>query len=634
MALTPGVQISKGIQPTDPVPVDSWSGPYEGATEALAKTQANSSVPSGVRFKSLEVRLIINGVAKKYWYRDGITDNDLVEFSSSLGMGGGDSVVSKTYAELKVLKDANQLVAGQYYKITDFRTMWWNRSINDNTVKTSLVIEPLIVYAIKSNNISNVCYSELYPQDIIYYDIDATYSTSWGYDFLNFNTIPNFKGWIYRRVDTKNNIDIAGYDWRHITVNCCKADFSSIPTYSTSVTYNQFSIVKSGGKLYYSLQNNNLNKTLVSNNLWWFPVSEYNEENVFFPTDESYGLKLYKPNGNHGSNWGSALLLNVPALTSTRIQQFTFTNSITSQGTFYLNNSYDIRIEGLNNFSNVIHGESFTNNIILNGFKNNLINSNFKYNKISNDFNNNIIGSYFTKNEIGSFFTSNITHTIVNSNTTNSDFKENIIGPYFEYNKLGSNIWGNLFGYNLTYNTFLDSVYSNLIGSVAIYNSFKSNVKGNVLLGEFNYNNIGNVFLDNTINIGFVGNVLGVGAKNNIINSYMNGNTILNEFSNNAIGTEFQFNNVKQFFQNSTIGNNCIHNSFTDYITLTAGNNFRKNNLEYGKSLSNQITPIDFTSATHVYNFYNKTLFRNANGDVKLSYYDSNDYLTLANPNN
>lgn len=89
MALTPGVQISKGIQPTDPVPVDSWSGPYDGATEALAKTAANSSIPLAVRFKSMEVRLIINGVAKKYWYRDAVTDNDLVEFSSSSSGGGG-----------------------------------------------------------------------------------------------------------------------------------------------------------------------------------------------------------------------------------------------------------------------------------------------------------------------------------------------------------------------------------------------------------------------------------------------------------------------------------------------------------------------------------------------------------------
>ena len=83
MALTPGVQISKGIQPTDPVPVDSWSGPYEGSTEVAALTAANSSISSAVRFKSLEVRLIINGSSKKYWYKNGITDSDLIEYSPS-----------------------------------------------------------------------------------------------------------------------------------------------------------------------------------------------------------------------------------------------------------------------------------------------------------------------------------------------------------------------------------------------------------------------------------------------------------------------------------------------------------------------------------------------------------------------
>jgi hypothetical protein len=82
MALTKGLQLSYGIQPVNPVPVDSWSGPYEGSTESAARTAANTSIPSGARFKSMEVRLIINGSPKKYWYANGILDSDLVEFFS------------------------------------------------------------------------------------------------------------------------------------------------------------------------------------------------------------------------------------------------------------------------------------------------------------------------------------------------------------------------------------------------------------------------------------------------------------------------------------------------------------------------------------------------------------------------
>jgi hypothetical protein len=80
MALTTGLQIPYGVQPVNPVPVDSWSGPYEASTELAAKATANASIPSDARFKSLEVRLIINGVSKKYWYANGILDSDLVEF--------------------------------------------------------------------------------------------------------------------------------------------------------------------------------------------------------------------------------------------------------------------------------------------------------------------------------------------------------------------------------------------------------------------------------------------------------------------------------------------------------------------------------------------------------------------------
>lgn len=83
MALTTGLQLPYGVQPVVALPTDTWSGPYLGATEALAMADANATIPSGVRFKSMEVRLIINGESKKYWYANGILDTDLKEFSST-----------------------------------------------------------------------------------------------------------------------------------------------------------------------------------------------------------------------------------------------------------------------------------------------------------------------------------------------------------------------------------------------------------------------------------------------------------------------------------------------------------------------------------------------------------------------
>jgi len=93
MALTPGLQIPFGVQPVNPVPVDVWSGPYTGSlgndNESGAKAAANASIPSAIRFQSMEVRLIFGGVAYKYWYRNGVDDTDLVLFSSEGGGGGG-----------------------------------------------------------------------------------------------------------------------------------------------------------------------------------------------------------------------------------------------------------------------------------------------------------------------------------------------------------------------------------------------------------------------------------------------------------------------------------------------------------------------------------------------------------------
>jgi len=88
MALTPGLEIPFGIQPVNPVPVDTWSGPYYGPNETAAKAAANAAIPQAIRFQSLQVRLIIAGVPYIYWYDTGTTDTDLHIFSTG---GGGTS---------------------------------------------------------------------------------------------------------------------------------------------------------------------------------------------------------------------------------------------------------------------------------------------------------------------------------------------------------------------------------------------------------------------------------------------------------------------------------------------------------------------------------------------------------------
>lgn len=94
MPVTPGLQLPYGIQPVNAVPVDSYSGPFTGSADTVtsALTAANSGIPSALRFKSMEVRLLVGGKSRKYWYKDGINDADLVEFiGGTSGYAGTDT---------------------------------------------------------------------------------------------------------------------------------------------------------------------------------------------------------------------------------------------------------------------------------------------------------------------------------------------------------------------------------------------------------------------------------------------------------------------------------------------------------------------------------------------------------------
>ena len=94
MPVTPGLQLPYGIQPVNAVPVDSYSGPFTGSSDTIASalTAANSGIPSALRFKSMEVRILVGGKSRKYWYKDGIADGDLIEFiGGTSGYAGTDT---------------------------------------------------------------------------------------------------------------------------------------------------------------------------------------------------------------------------------------------------------------------------------------------------------------------------------------------------------------------------------------------------------------------------------------------------------------------------------------------------------------------------------------------------------------
>ena len=482
---------------------------------------------------------------------------------------GSNQILNTTYSTLTGLKATSGLLSGQLYRISDFVLKWNNQSINDQTVKTAASGEPLIVTALSNKEISHLAQSETYPQDTIYYNINASGSYSWG--TINNNlAIPDFKGWIYRRVDNLLDIDIP-YDWRNIRVNCCRPDVSSVPNYSGNYKYSRLNFVKetgnnsNRGKLYYSAVTGNSGNALNNTN-FWSPVSDFVESGTFFSTDESYGFRALYDNTNPGY-----FVINLPALISSRIQQPTFTSTLTGLGTFALDNVKNIKIEG--GYSNVIIGNNFLSNTIGNNFSYNTIGKGFASNTVGTGFFSNIIADNFSSNTIGEGFVSNTVGTGFFSNTINNYSNSNIIG-----NTSNSNIIGNYF----TANTIGNEFSSNTIG-----NNFYSNTVGR----SFVSNAINNYFVSNAIGSHFYTNTIGNDCTGNTINNYFVSNTIGNDFSSNTIGTNFYYNASEDNFNN-----------------------------------------VNFSSSTHVYSAYSTILFKNAALSQRLRYFNSSDQLVVTDP--
>lgn len=551
-------------------------------------------------------------------------------------MPSGALIISKTYAELKALKDASQLVPGQYYKITDFQLKWWNQSINDTTVKTSPVVEPLNVLAIAGNKFSPIAYSDLYPTDIIYYDFEAITSYNWGQ--IN-NTVPivGIKGAIFRRIDNKWDIDMP-YDFRHITVNCCRPDLSSISEWSAAVNYRELDVVKSNNKLYFSISNNNLNVPL-SNFFNWQPVSDYTEGVTYFPTDESWGFAVYKPiSAFNGNNW--QFLINLPPLTSSRIQKPTFTNTAEDVGVF-TENSASVKI-GAGSHSNI-----FTQGVKYVTLGNNSSSNIFKYTfglKAGDTFDRNVLGYYIRDSVFGQNCGKNIIHSMFENNIADT-FWHNTLGSGASDNTFEGKCAGNIFGFSLSKNKLSTGFNSNFIKYRFRYNNIGNGFSGNIIAAESAGITTLGAFTDNIIRSSFysclIGNnfnlndieiisrvTIGANFSNNKIVGDFGSNTIGDAFRNNNIGANFYWNNIGSEFKNNNIGSFFIGNTVGSYFTNnTIGNYFRKNTV-----FSNTAQSVSFNSASLVYNDYDCTIFKNSAGVPRLSYHNAADQLVVTSP--
>jgi hypothetical protein len=271
------------------------------------------------------------------------------------------------------------------------------------------------------------------------------------------------------------------------------------------------------------------------------------------------------------------------------------------------------------------NSDNFEDNIIGNNFNNNTIYSWFHDNEVLNDFENNTIGDFisltdyqFRSNKIGNQFNNNTIYWDFIKNSILNDFNTNTIGGV---DNLGLTFENNQIMNNFKGNDIQGNFWSNQI---------KTDFKGNEILGEFGYNNIGFGCSPNSFS--------GITTHNNI-GDYFQFNTCYGVFSYNTIGTNFNSNDVQDGFgfggssnQGNRIGNDFTDNTVGEYFyNNIIPDNFYNNTI--GDSFQWNIVNTEVNnvclSTGMLYDITTVNVFKNKNGDNRLSYYDEVDVLTI-----
>ena len=350
-----------------------------------------------------------------------------------------------TYAELVAAITAGTLNKGESITISDYQTA---HTIPNTTDTNTGDIEPLLVTAISNNELKPEAYSVAYPDDIIYYSPDNDQAMVPGCT----------KGYIYRRIDTKQSNDFP-FDFRQVKFRRWQID---VPNWDDATEYSRLSVVKrptgtAGQQLevYISLVDSNTNHVVTDTAYWrrfefdnltyisptetaWDRSDEYT---FTIPCSSLYQDYHFFADGDYSTCYSNKL----ESPKNNLIEQ---SNTVVFGANFYSNSI------GANFHSNST-GADFAYNSIGTNFNYNSTGANFNYNSIGANFNYNSTGANFNYNSIGTGFNYNSTGANFNYNSTGADFAYNSIGTGFNYNSTGAN-----FNYNS-----IGTGFNNVVGS-------------------------------------------------------------------------------------------------------------------------------------------------------------------------
>ena len=363
-------------------------------------------------------------------------------------------IQSVTHAELKNLRDTNNLSAGQWYRITDYLTT----VANDTEARSAGHPFDLLVVATSPNTLSEEARAIKSSRDTDDYFADVNLS-AWKVWYCLDNDATRF-AW----ADTENG---KGVIWRMVDEwqNDCPYDFKNVQfkRYLAS-TSNEVIEADINGQYYaYNGEMNNVEIADEEDFVWAYTFTLIDEDDQWV----DYSVR------------GEGTLGEEPEFGWAYLRQFKNGkceyNHIRNVYTAVTIDDEQYRALMLNNIvliSTISEDFGLSGEMQLNDFGSGNYNITLKDNPEQNHFGNkcynNIVGTF------GNTFGNDCYH-----NTFGNNFRWNTFGNGCVYNTFGNNCDSNTSGNGCVYNTFGNGCYNNTFGNDCDYNTFGNGCYGN-----------------------------------------------------------------------------------------------------------------------------------------------------------
>jgi hypothetical protein len=331
--------------------------------------------------------------------------------------------LDKTYDELSDMVLNSELIAGRYYYLVDFETIYDRPDYTgvatpNPTIDTITgAAEPLLLMAISPTEFADEVFSPTYPDDYIRYEF--------GYDTTYVNAEPA-KGRIIERRDGDGNR--TDYDHREITFK----------RYDRSGDLNYVWYWDSGAD----------NSTLLA------PIGAGNLNIVFGNTVnrmELFADDFNLPNNIIGIGSEDVII-----------------------GEYAINNTFGEDINdctfGKNHRRNQ-YGDDWNDTNLGHYYVNNVFGNNYFYNTFGNGYTSNTFLNDYTSNTFGNEYASNSLQGTYSNNQFGNDFDTNVFGSASISNTLGNSFSNNTFG-NSWSNNYIQNMNGTTIGTSFNVNSF------------------------------------------------------------------------------------------------------------------------------------------------------------------